>query len=92
MIVSSPERVRPVLQNRHGWHRKDSKVSSDGHSISWDGFFVAEDKLVSLKPWLGVTAYACRLNCVLTVFDFSASHLCPCQLNKVRKLIDENVF
>jgi len=91
MIVSSPERVRPVLQYRHGWHRKDSKVSSDGHSISWDGFFVPEEKLVSLQSVVGVPAYACRLDGCLTVFDFSASHLCRRQLDKIRTFY-EDVF
>lgn len=86
MIVTSPPQIRPCFYHDKNWVRKDIKISSDGHSINASGFSVSEDQLTDLTADVGVVCYATTMNNQLIVFDFSSSHLCPNQLNRIEKL------
>lgn len=84
MITVSPPRRRPVFVLKDRWRRIDSEFSSDGRSIKWGGFLVPAESLLSLAELVGVVAYAWRGPEGWTVFDFSFSHLCPAQLERIR--------
>lgn len=72
---------RPIykLKNR-GWQRIDAQLELKGCSVKWNGFFYV---CSSAKELVGVDCYYCFIEDVLHVFDFSSSHLCPNQLQRI---------
>lgn len=86
MIVTSSPKIRPVYTLAHSWQRKDIEIEADGHSISMSGFSVSEERLIDLSADIGVVCYATYKDDLLIVFDFSASHLCPQQLQRIKHI------
>lgn len=84
-----PREIRPIFKLLHNtWARFDTSFFSDGHQIIWGDHFYLEKDLISLKEHIGVYAYLFLKDEIL-VFDFSASHLCFNQLNKIKAFIYE---
>lgn len=88
MILISKPRIRPVFRYKNNeWIRQDQSIEADGHSIKMSGLSVSEEQITDLTAELGVVSYGTVVDSVPTVFDFSSMHLCPCQLKRVRMLL-----
>lgn len=88
MIALASLRRRPVYTLRDGkWSRQDLETESTGASVKAGALCVPEDQLVSIAEITGTVGFAYRTGDAWAVFDFSASHLCPNQLEALRRYL-----
>lgn len=65
----------------HKWHTLKTKIENKGCSVNWNGLFYACKDVSNL---VGAPALMFKTDKQIIVFDFSASHLCPNQLQRIK--------
>lgn len=81
-MQSTPPHERLIHIFRwHKWHTLKAQIENKSCSVKWNGFFYA---CTDVSTLVGVPALMFKTDEQIIVFDFSASHLCPRQLEKIK--------
>lgn len=82
-------KCKKILIKKEYWRIFSTRISSDGHRLENDGFFISEHELINLTELLGVLAYAVRVDEGYIIYDLSFSHLCPNQIKTAVRFLNE---